>query len=165
MLSGRIRLPKTLIWVLTLMGIFVLIFTLFRVITFFAFRPSDVNFLQAFPAFVLGLRYDLRWIAIVLLPVVAFSTNSTFSPFYSAKNKKIWSLYLAILTLTIFFFFAAGFGSFAYNQTPLDAGAMNFAEDFTISVQMIWQTYPLIWMLLGLVVAVLFFRWMYHKSH
>jgi len=30
---------------------------------------------------------------------------------------------------------------------------------------MIRQTYPLFWMLLGLAVAVLFFRWMYHKSH
>lgn len=165
MLSGRIRISKTLIWVINLMGIFVLIFTLFRVITFFAFHPSEVSFSQAIPAFVLGLRYDLRWIAIVLLPIVLFSSASIFSPFYSERNKKIWTLYLALLTLVIFFFFAAGFGSFAYNQTPLDAGAMNFAEDFTISVQMIWQTYPLIWMLLGLIVAVLFFRWMYHKSH
>ena len=165
MLSTRIRIPKTLQWVINLFGIFVLIFTLFRVITFFAFHPSDVTFSQALPAFLLGLRYDLRWIAIVLLPIVLLSSYAAFSPFYSERNKKAWTLYLAILTLVVFFFFAAGFGSFAYNQTPLDAGAMNFAEDFTISLQMIWQTYPLIWMLLGLGVAVLFFRWMYHKSH
>ena len=165
MLSGRIRIPKTLIWVINLLGIFMLIFTLFRLITFFSFRPSGIDFAQAVPAFWLGLRYDLRWIAIVLLPIVLLSTLPALSPFYSERNKKFWTLYLAVLTLVIFFFFAAGFGSFAYNQTPLDAGAMNFAEDFTISVKMIWQTYPLLWMLLGLGVAVLFFRWMYHKSH
>ncbi|MFM2118527.1 MAG: hypothetical protein RL316_1717 [Bacteroidota bacterium] len=165
MLFGRIRIPKTLIWVINLLGIFILIFTLFRIITFFSFRPSGVDFFQAVPAFWLGLRYDLRWIAIVLLPVVFLSSLPALSPFYSERNKKFWTLYLALSTLLIFFFFAAGFGSFAYNQTPLDAGAMNFAEDFTISVKMIWQTYPLLWMLLGLGVAVLFFRWMYHKSH
>ena len=165
MFSGQIRIPKTLIWVINLLGIFILIFTLFRLITFFSFRPSGIDFSNAGPAFWLGLRYDLRWIAIVLLPIVLLSSMPTLSPFYSERNKKFWTLYLAVLTLLIFFFFAAGFGSFAYNQTPLDAGAMNFAEDFTIFIKMIWQTYPLLWMLLGLGVAVLFFRWMYHKSH
>jgi hypothetical protein len=99
------------------------------------------------------------------MPIVLFSTFPRLSPFYSARNKKWWTWYLAIVTFIVFFFFAAGFGSFSYNRTPLDAGAMNFAEDFSISLKMIWQTYPLIWMLLGLLVAVLFFRWMYHRSH
>ncbi|MBL0131477.1 MAG: hypothetical protein IPP43_10425 [Chitinophagaceae bacterium] len=63
------------------------------------------------------------------------------------------------------FLFAAGFGSFSYNQTPLDAGAMNFVEDPGISLKMMFQTYPMVWMILGLIVAVIFFRWMYHRSH
>lgn len=120
---------------------------------------------DALPAFVLGLRYDLRWVAVVLMPVVLLSIKREWTPFYSDRNKKYWTWYLAILTFILFFFFAAGFGSFSYNQTPLDAGAMNFAEDFTTSIRMIWQTYPLMWMLLGLAVAVWFFRWMYRKSH
>ena len=76
-----------------------------------------------------------------------------FSPFFSARNKKWWTWYLAIITFIVFFFFAAGFGSFSYNRRHWMPGAMNFAEDSSISMKMIWQTYPLIWMLLGLVVA------------
>ena len=87
------------------------------------------------------------------------------SPFYSSRNKKWWTWYLAVSTFIVFFFFAAGFGSFSYNRTPLDAGAMNFVEDPGISLKMMFQTYPMVWMILGLVVAVLFFRWMYHRSH
>lgn len=164
-MQASLQIPKTLRWVINLFGIFWLIFTLYRVITFLAFRPEGMYWSDAMPSFWLGLRYDLRWIAIILLPVVLLSTYPAWSPFYSDLNKKIWSWYLAITTFILFFFFAAGFGSFSYNQSPLDAGAMNFAEDFSISVRMIWQTYPLLWMLMGLVVAVLFFRWMYHKSH
>lgn len=164
-MQGTLQIPKTLRWVINLFGIFLLIFTLYRVITFLFFRPEGMYWSDAMPSFWLGLRYDLRWVAIILLPVVLLSTYAGWSPFYSEFNKKIWSWYLAIVTFILFFFFAAGFGSFSYNQTPLDAGAMNFAEDFSISVRMIWQTYPLLWMLLGLAVAVLFFRWMYHKSH
>ena len=69
------------------------------------------------------------------------------------------------MTFIVFFFFAADFGSFSYNRTRLDAGAMNFVEDPGISLKMMFQTYPMVWMILGLVVAVLFFRWMYHQSH
>ena len=162
---SRFRIPKTILWAANLFGIFLLIFTGFRLATFLAFRPDDFGFGDAIPSFLMGLRYDLRWIAVILLPVVLLSSWPRLSPFFSSRNKKWWTWYLAIITFIVFFFFAAGFGSFSYNQTPLDAGAMNFAEDFSISIKMIWQTYPLIWMLLGLIVAVLFFRWMYHRSH
>ena len=161
----RYKLPKTLLWVFNLLLIFLLIFTVFRLATFFAFRPRSLSFGDVLPAFWMGIRYDLRWIAIVLLPIVMLSMWPRLSPFYSSRNKKWWSWYLAIVTFIVFFFFAAGFGSYSYNRTPLDAGAMNFVEDFSISWKMMRQTYPIVWMLLGLVAAVLFFRWMYHRSH
>lgn len=152
-------------WVANLMVIFLLIFTLYRLATCIAFKPKGISFGNTIPSFLMGIRYDLRWIAFILLPIILLSMMPVLSPFYSARNKKWWSWYLAIVTFVVFVFFAAGFGSFSYNKTPLDAGAMNFAEDFKISWKMIQQTYPLFWMILGLVVAVLFFRWMYHKSH
>ena len=87
------------------------------------------------------------------------------SPFYSARSKKGWTWYLAGITFVVFIFFAADFGSFSYNGVRLDAGAMNFAEDPAISLKMMWQTYPMVLMITGLIVAVLLFRWMYHRSH
>src|SRR5205085_1309021 len=57
------------------------------------------------------------------------------------------------------------FGNFSYNNTRLDAGALNFYEDAGISLQMLWQTYPMTWMLIGLVTVVLLFRWMLRHSH
>ncbi|MGQ0739799.1 MAG: LTA synthase family protein [Bacteroidota bacterium] len=161
----KYRIPKTILWVVNLLLIFLLIFTLYRLVTFIAFKPKGISLGDAVPSFIMGIRYDLRWISFILLPVVLLSLWPKLSPFYSARNKKGWSWYLAVVTFVVFVFFAAGFGSFSYNKTPLDAGAMNFAEDFSISWKMMKQTYPLFWMLLGLVVAVLFFRWMYHRSH
>jgi len=152
-------------WVINLFLIFLLIFTLFRFATYFAFRPRNFSFVDLLPSFLMGIQYDLRWIAIIILPVVVISMFPQFSPFYSSRNKKWWTWYLAIITFIVFFFFAADFGSFSYNRTRLDAGAMNFAEDFNTSFRMLWQTYPMIWLILGLLVAVWFFRWMYHKSH
>ena len=113
----------------------------------------------------MGIRYDLRWIAIILLPIVMLSMLPGLSPFNSVKNKKWWTWYLAIVTFIVFFFFAADFGNFSYNKTRLDTGALNFVEDAGISMTMMFQTYPMVWMILGLIVAVLFFRWMYRQSH
>lgn len=161
----KFKIPKTLIWVANLLVIFWIIFTLFRMVTFLVFCPSDLTLYKVLPSFWMGIRYDLRWIAIILLPIVLLSIFPKLSPFNSVGNKRKWTWYLAIVTLLVFFFFAASFGSFSYNRTPLDAGAMNFAEDFTISVTMIWQTYPLLWLLAGLGAAVLLFKWMYHKSY
>src|SRR6266487_212728 len=161
----RLKIPKTILWVINLFSIFLLIFTLFRLATFFAFKPRDLSFSDLLPSFFLGIRYDLRWIAIILLPIIFFSLIPKLSPFYSAKNKKWWTWYLALVTFLVFFFFAADFGNFSYNNTRLDAGALNFYEDPKTSLQMLWQTYPMTWMLMGLGVAVLFFRWLFIKGH
>lgn len=161
----RYKIPKTILWVVNLFMIFLLIFTLFRFIAYFAFKPNDLVFYDLLPSFLLGVQYDLRWIALILLPIVIISLFPQFSPFYSARNKKWWTWYLAIITFIIFFFFAADFGNFSYNKTRLNASALNFFEDAGIAVVMLWQSYPLIWMIVGLVLAVLFFRWMYRRMH
>lgn len=161
----KYKIPKTILWVVNLLIIFLLIFTLFRVVTFFAFKPENLSFGDLIPSFLMGVRYDLRWIAFILLPIVLLSMFPKLSPFYASRNKKWWTWYLAVVTFIVFFFFAASFGSFSYNQTPLDAGAMNFVEDPGISLKMMFQTYPMVWMILGLIAGMLIFRWMYHRSH
>ena len=161
----RLKIPKTILWVVNLFFIFLLIFTLFRFTTFFAFKPKDLSFTDLLPSFWLGIRYDLRWIALLLSPIIFFSLIPKLSPFYSRRNKKWWTWYLAVMTFLTFFFFAADFGNFAYNNTRLDAGALNFYEDSRIALQMLWQTYPMTWMIAGLLVAVFFFRWMFRRSY
>ena len=161
----RFKIPKTILWVVNLFLIFILIFTIFRTATFFAFKPHDLSLKELLPSFMMGFRYDLRWIAVILSPVIIISLVPKYSPFYSAKNKKWWTWYLAVITFIVFFFFAADFGNFSYNKTRLDAGALNFVEDAGTSFAMMWQTYPMVWLILGLIIAVFFFRWMYRKSH
>jgi phosphoglycerol transferase MdoB-like AlkP superfamily enzyme len=162
---SRFKIPKTILWVTNLLVIFLLIFSIFRMVTFIAFKPTGISFIDVIPSFLMGIRYDLRWIALILLPIILISMLPQLSPFYSARNKKWWTWYLAVITFIVFIFFAADFGSFSYNGVRLDAGAMNFAEDPGISLKMMWQTYPMVLMITGLVVAVILFRWMYHRSH
>src|SRR5437867_2745570 len=86
----RLKIPKTILWVINIFFIFLLIFTLFRLTTFFAFKPRDLSFADLLPSFMLGIRYDARWIAIILLPIICFSLIPKLSPFYSRRNNKWW---------------------------------------------------------------------------
>src|SRR6478672_10731087 len=161
----RLRLPKTVLWVINLWLIYILLFTAFRVVTFLLFRPEDEGVQGLLSSFVLGLRFDLRWVSLLLLPIVLISLQPQYSPFHSERNKRFWTGYLAIITTVVFFFFAADYGCFSYNKTRLNASALNFAEDPAISLRMLWQSYPLLLFLLLLFLAVLALRWIFYKTH
>ena len=102
---SRFKIPKTILWVTNLLVIFLLIFTLFRLATFLAFRPKGISLGDVIPSFLMGIRYDLRWIAFILLPIIILSMTPKLSPFYSARNKKWWTWYLAVSTFIVFFCF------------------------------------------------------------
>ena len=161
----RWRVPKTIQWIIKLFIIYVFIFTAFRIATVFFFKPKNVEWSQLLPAFWLGLKYDLRWISFLLLPIAILSVRPKFSPFYNEFSKRFWTGYLGIITLLVLFFYGADFGQFAYINARLNADALIFAEDPKESMQMIWQSYPILWILLGLLGAVLMMIWMFRRTH
>lgn len=161
----RLRLPKTLHWVVKLLFLYTILFTAFRCLTLILFRPEGETFLNLVPSFLLGLRFDLRWISIVLLPIVMVSIVPQFSPYYSAFSKKAWTWYLAITTFFIILIYAIDFGCFAYYHVRLGATVLNFADDAAIASKMLWESYPLVWMIFGLIVMVALLRALFYRLH
>jgi phosphoglycerol transferase MdoB-like AlkP superfamily enzyme len=157
--------PLTIQWLFVLWLIYVLVFTIFRISTVFLFRPPYISFPSLLPSFWLGFRFDAKWISIILLPIAVLSIYPKFSPFFSEKNKRAWSYYLAITTLVVLFFFGADFGNFSYNHTRINASALNFAEDPIISFKMLWQSYPMVWLLFSLAIAVFLMAKVFKKTH
>lgn len=157
--------PLTIQWLLMLWLIYLVIFTMLRVATVVLFIPANIEASSLLPSFWLGFRYDVKWISIILLPIAILSVYPRFSPFFSERNKKFWSYYLAITTLIVLFLFGADFGNFSYNHTRINASALNFAEDPLISFRMLWQSYPIVWLLTALVVAVLLLSKLFKHTH
>ena len=157
--------PLTIQWLFVLWLIYVLIFTIFRVSTVFLFKPVNIPFASLLPSFWLGFRFDAKWISMILLPIAILSVYPKFSPFFSERNKRLWSYYLAITTLVVLFFFGADFGNFSYNHTRINASALNFAEDPVISFKMLWQSYPMVWIITALVLTVIFMSRVFKKTH
>ena len=159
------RVSKTIQWIVKLFLIYLFIFTAFRIATVIFFKPSDIRIAELGPSFWLGLKYDLRWIAFILFPITFFSLFRRLSPFYSEKAKKFWTIYLGIVTLLVLFFYGADFGQFAYVSARLNADALIFAEDPKESLQMVWQSYPVVWILIGLAGGVMMMVWMFRRTH
>ena len=159
------KVPKTIQWIVKLFLIYLFIFTAFRVAIVILFKPKSIGLLSLLPSFWLGLKYDLRWITLVLSPIIILSIYKRFSPFHSPINKKGWTIYLAIVTLVIMFFYGADFGNFSYNHTRIAASALNFKDDPYEMFRMVWETYPVIWILSGLVLAVLIAAKLFRHSH
>jgi len=157
--------PLTIQWLLMLWFIYLIIFTMLRIATVVLFIPANIEARSLLPSFWLGFRYDAKWISIILLPIAVLSVYPRFSPFFSEKNKKFWSYYLAVTTLIVLFFFGADFGNFSYNHTRINASALNFAEDPLISFQMLWQSYPMVWLVAALVIAVLLLSKLFKRTH
>ncbi|MEO8412932.1 MAG: sulfatase-like hydrolase/transferase [Ginsengibacter sp.] len=158
-------IPLTIQWLMILWVIYVFIFTLFRGITVFLFRPASIPFSSLLPSFLLGFRFDAKWISMILLPIALLAVYPKFSPFFSERNKRLWSYYLAVATFIVLFFFGADFGNFSYNHTRINASALNFAEDPVISVRMLWQSYPMIWLMSALAITVLLLAMVFKKTH
>ena len=102
--------PKTVQWIITLLLIYLFIFTAFRVATVIFFKPENTPWSQLGASFWLGLKYDLRWISFILSPIAVLSLYKKFSPFYNEMSKKFWTGYLGIITLFVLFFYGADFG-------------------------------------------------------
>ena len=161
----RWRVPKTIQWIVKLFLIYLCIFTAFRIVIVILFKPKTMGWFDLFPSFWLGLKYDLRWISVVLSPIIILSIYKKFAPFHSPKNKKGWTIYLAIITLVIMFFYGADIGNFSYNHTRIAASALNFKDDPYEMFRMVWETYPVIWILIGLALAVFIAAKLFRRTH
>ncbi|RYF85535.1 MAG: hypothetical protein EON98_06300 [Chitinophagaceae bacterium] len=161
----HLRIPKTLLWVLNLLVIYTLLFTAFRLTTLVLFKPGEESVADLLPSFFLGLRFDLRWISVMLLPIVVASIVPQLSPFYSPRNKRTWTWYLAIATFFVVLIYTIDFGCFAYYHVRLGATVLNFADDAAIAAVMLWESYPVVWMIFGLIIMVLLLRFLFQRLH
>ena len=104
---------------------------------------------------LMGLRYDLRIVSFIGLSV--FILFSIFKPFASLQKQKIFNILLALIFFIFLIFYGGDFYYYDYLQQRLSAAVLNFAQDAAISAKMMWQTYPLIKILIIIIVLMALF--------
>lgn len=168
------RMPKTLRWVLLISLLLLLVMGLCRWASYLVFRLPET--VQGPPStipdsmvktFWLGFRFDARLVAIVALLVTGLTGIKKLDPFRNRTALKGWTWFFAFLSLILVAFYAVDFLHFRYLHQRLNASALMYLEDASISFGMVWQTYPIFRIVLGVIIIsfllVWTIRWLFKK--
>lgn len=85
------------------------------------------------------------------------------NPFENNAARKIWKIYFFAVTLLLMFFYAVDFQHYDYLHQRLNASVLNYTEDASISISMVWQTYPVIKLFFGIFLSVCIISWLINK--
>ncbi len=119
-----------------------IVFRIFFALLFLESSPDVHLHKDFFKALYLGLKFDLRVAIIMSLPFWFFHRM----PFLSSPKTPPplpWTyLYSTVLIFTtLFFIFDLGY--YQYLNSRINATVFQFLENLDISMEMVWQTYPI----------------------
>ncbi|MEY3608434.1 MAG: hypothetical protein RLZZ447_1222 [Verrucomicrobiota bacterium] len=100
-------------------------------------------------AFLLGLRFDARVVAAILLPILLLGRFGRLHAFDSPAARRGWWGWLALCWGGLVLLYLADFLHVRYLQQRLNVSALGFLADARISGRMLWESYPVGWMALG----------------
>lgn len=104
-------------------------------------------------AFYIGVRFDGRIAAFMSLPLLVFLFIPFLSRFFGNLRSFLLVFYAIVFGLYILIYIA-DFAHYAYLNSRVNFAAVGLLEDTKEALGMIWQTYPVIKLLLVLVVIV-----------
>ena len=140
----KIVITKTIYWN-TITGIcFLALMTLLRIVFVFRFTAPVGNEGSLKSAYILGFRYDLRYVAITMLLILLLSFIKPLNPINSQRGKKLAVSIWVIFSLFLILFYATDFIHYAYVHQRLNASILSYLDNAAISLQMMWQSYPIL---------------------
>ncbi|MDQ6889992.1 MAG: LTA synthase family protein, partial [Bacteroidota bacterium] len=80
-------------------------------------------------------------ILFILYFIWLFSTKNC-NPFVNSFSKKVFKVYFFIISICLSLLYAIDYEHYDYLHQRLNASVLNYAEDAKISMNMVWQTYP-----------------------
>jgi len=141
--------------------------SLLRLALFLAFSRQGHSFTGVFSSFLLGMRFDLRYVGILELLILL--TGCVAGPaLFRRKAGRRWVLGLTgVAAFLLVFFYLVDFAHYSYLSQRLNASVLNYLADAAISTTMVWQTYPVFRLLLLLVAGTWglyrVVRWVYER--
>jgi phosphoglycerol transferase MdoB-like AlkP superfamily enzyme len=151
--KAGIKIPKLIRLIFVVGIIFLLIMSLLRLGLFLFFSRQGHSFSDLLPSFVLGIRFDLRYAGILCALLLITGSLPFLYPFRKPAGRK-WAIFLIALSgFLILFFYSVDFAHYSYLSQRLNASVLNYLADANISANMVWQTYPVLRILLLLIIG------------
>lgn len=154
-----LKLPKLLRFLIVFITSLTLLFVLMRVAFYIAFNDPSAPLTthDLLKSMWLGFRFDLRMVVVMVAPLFFLGWIKWLSPFRYNLSRYVWLGYLSIVFAVYAMFYVVDFGYYAYLSTRLDFTSVRFLQDPLISAEMVWESYSVIWIAIGILVANLSF--------
>ncbi|MBL0144741.1 MAG: sulfatase-like hydrolase/transferase [Chitinophagaceae bacterium] len=122
--------------------------SIYRFVFYFAYNPPSKAFSGS--AFIMGLRFDAKFASIIGLGILLLCSIPFFNPFKNNRITLFWNILLPLLFIIMLLFYGSDFYHYDYLHQRLNASVLNYFQDAAISINMMWQTYPLVKILIAL---------------
>ena len=93
-------------------------------------------------------------ILFALILVWLFVTKNC-NPFENPVSRKIFKIYFFLITVSLVFLYAIDFEHFDYLHQRLAASVLNYTADAKISMNMVWETYPVFTLLILIIISTI----------
>ena len=111
---------------------------------FLWFRHLGLSWKEAGPSFLLGLRFDLRMVCILMIVLMILGSIIYFHPYRNGRTRRGWFFILGLISTAFVLFYIIDFIHYAYLSQRLNASVLNYTKDAGISLVMVWQSYPVV---------------------
>lgn len=130
-----------------------LVFTLMRGAFLFVFRTSLVpqSYPELWETFYVGAKFDMRLACGLSIILGLYFTLCAFWKKAQAARKAM-AVFYGLLEALVMLIYFADFAHYAYISMRINYSILKYAENALISLQMAWETYPVLWGVLGLAV-------------
>src|SRR6478672_12230813 len=155
------KLPRLLRWISSVILLFLLLLTCFRLFFYLYYKPHQYSFPA--DAFLMGLRLDLRVACVLGLLILILCALPFINPFKNRDAKKFWIVFLSILFFLSLFLYITDFFHYDYLHLRLNASVLNYMQDAGISLHMVWQTYPVIRSFLLIIIFVVVIGYLFSR--
>ena len=160
-----LKIPKLIRWIFVVGIIFLLWMGLLRLIFYFVFNHAGNPISTLGSSFLLGFRFDLKMVCFLLEFMLLMGAMNFSDPFISSRSRKGYFILLAIVCLVTSFTYTIDFAHYSYLNLRLSASVLNYMQDASISLTLVWENYPVIRMLLSILVVSFLIWWLLVKLY
>jgi len=97
------------------------------------------------------------WILVWLL------VTKNCNPFENSISRKIFKIYFFLITVTLVILYAVDFEHYDYLHQRVNASVLNYLGDAKISMNMVWETYPVFTLLILIIISITLLYWLINR--
>lgn len=148
------RLPVIIYFLFFIFVVFILANALYRIIFLILFMPGNISLFSPDMVYAsyLGMKFDLRLSAIIVLPLLFMSYFIGDRLIKKGVIRQITAFYLTLCIILLFIFFGVDIATYSYIRNRVSSALFMFLDTPDISFTMIYQSYPVVSIFILLVV-------------